>query len=125
MRRSAAIPAALAILLLTVGAGCAPSNLNPTPVPRVTIENNSGRPVDVFSFSHRTGTSVKQTTLGDGGTFGSEPAGAECDAEVSYFVVAGGRRVATLDRPGCTGAMLVITPDMLLAPAAVDTPTPP
>lgn len=113
---SAATRVALAVLLLAVVAGCATRNPDATPVPRVTIENRSGKPVDIVSFSPRDGTSVTQATLADGGTFGSEPAGTRCDNDISYFVVAAGRRVATLDRPGCIGGTLVITPQMLLAP---------
>ncbi len=107
---------ALAFLLLSVVAGCATGSANPTQVPRVTIENDSGKPVDIVGFSHRYGTSTKVTTLGDGGTFGSEPAGAQCDDDYSYLVEVAGRRVATLDRPGCIGGILVITPEMLLTP---------
>lgn len=116
MARFAATSAALAILLLSVVAGCATGNSDPTQVPRVTIQNDSGKPVDIVGFSHRDGTSTKVTTLGDGGTFDSEPAGAQCDDDYSYFVEAAGRRVATLDRPGCIGGTLVITPQMLLTP---------
>ncbi len=124
MDPSAAIRVALIALSLAVVGGCTTPNPNATSVPRVTIENRSGKPVDIVSFSHRTGTSVTQTTLADGGTYGSEPAGAECDDEESYFVEAAGRRVATLTRPGCTGATLVVTPEMLLAPSVDPTPSP-
>lgn len=116
MGRSATISAALAFLLLSVVAGCVTGRADPTRVPRVTIQNDSGKPVDIVGFSHRNGTSTKVTTLGDGGTFDAEPAGARCDADYSYFVEVAGRRVATLDRPGCIGGTLVITPQMLLAP---------
>lgn len=116
MTRFAIISAALAFLLLTVVAGCVTGTLDPTPVPRVTIENDSGKSVDIVGFSHRTGISTKVTTLGDGGTFATEPAGARCDPDYSYFVEVASRRVATLDRPGCIGGTLVITPQMILAP---------
>ena len=116
MGRLAVISAAAAFLLLSAVAGCATANRDPGQVPRVTIENNSGKPVDIVEFSHRNGTATKLTTLGDGGTYGSEPAGAECDDDYSYFVEAAGRRVAALNRPGCTGGTLVITPQMLLTP---------
>lgn len=79
----------------------------------MTIRNDSGQPVDIVGFSHRDGKLSNLTTLGDGGTYGSEPAGAQCDDEYSYFVEAAGRRVATLNRPGCIGRNLVITPEML------------
>jgi hypothetical protein len=69
--------------------------------------------VDILSLSHRNGKLTRVMTLGDGGTFDSEPAGAECDDDYSYFVVSAGRRVATLNRPGCIGAKLVVTPEML------------
>ncbi len=88
----------------------------------MSIQNDSGKPLDIVSFSHRTGTSTKLTTLADGGTFDSEPAGAQCDGEYSYFVEFAGRPVATITRPGCTGAILAITPQMLLAPG-VGTPS--
>ena len=108
--------AALAFLLLSVVAGCATGSPDRTQVPRMTIENDSGKAVEIVGFSHRNGTSTKVTTLGDGGTFGTEPAGAECDNDYSYFVEVAGRRIATLDRPGCIGGTLVITPQMLLPP---------
>ncbi len=116
MGRFAVMPVAATFLLLFVVAGCASTSPDPSPVPRVTIRNESGQPLDIVAFSHRNGTLSKQTTLGDGGTFGSEPAGAQCDDEYSYFVEAAGRRVATLNRPGCIGGSLVITPEMLHAP---------
>ena len=114
--RFAVMPALVTFLLLSVVAGCASTSPDPSPVPRVTIRNDSGQPVDIVAFSHRNGTLSKQTTLGNGGTFGSEPAGAQCDDEYSYFVEAAGRRVATLNRPGCIGGTLVITPEMLHTP---------
>ena len=114
--RFAATCAALAFLLLLVVVGCATGGRDRTPVPRVTIQNDSGKPVDIVGFSHRSGTSTKVTTLGDGGIFDTEPAGAECDDDYSYFVEVAGRRVAAIDRPGCIGGTLVITPQMLLTP---------
>jgi hypothetical protein len=124
MGRSAAVRVSLVSLLLYVVAGCALGNAAATQVPLVTIENDSGRPVDIFSFSHRNGATIKQTTLVDGGVFGSEPAGARCEEDISYLVVAAGRQVATLDRPGCTGGTLVVTPRMLLEPDASTTDEP-
>jgi hypothetical protein len=106
------IVVAVAFLLL-VDAGCASTSPEPSPVPRVTIRNDAGQPVDILGFSHRTGQLSKETTLGDGGTFGAEPAGSHCDDDSSYFVEVAGRRVATLNRPGCTGGTLVITAEML------------
>lgn len=122
MARIPAVVAVLALLVLFVGAGCGERNPNPTPAPVVMIENDSGQPVDVFTFSSRSGLTIKQTTLTDGGTFSSEPAGARCEPDPSYLVVAAGRRVATLDSPGCTGATLVITPQMLSAPEVDESP---
>jgi len=122
--RLGAIYVARAFLLVSVVAGCATASPEPTRVPRVTIQNDSGTSVDIVEFSHRSGTSTKTMTLGDGGTYGSEPAGAECDAESSYFVEIAGRRIATLDRPGCIGATLVITPQMLLTPNVDSTASP-
>ena len=116
MSRRAAARAVLALLVACVAVGCGTRNPDPTPAPVVTIENESGAALDIVAFSHRTGASIKQTTLANGGLFGAEPAGAECDDETSYFVEAGGRRIATLDRPGCVGARLIVTPEMLLAP---------
>lgn len=114
--RFAVMPAAVTFLLLSLVGGCAGTSPDPSSVPRVTIRNDSGQPVDIIAFSHRNGTLSKQTTLGDGGTFGSEPAGAQCDDEYSYFVEAEGRRIATLNRPGCTGGDLLITPEILHTP---------
>lgn len=91
---------------VAVVAGCATASPNPSQVPRVTIQNDSGKPVDIVGFSHRSGTSTKLTTLRDGGTFDSEPAGAQCDDDYSYFVETAARRVATLIRPGCSGGTL-------------------
>ena len=116
MGRFAVMSAAVTFLLLSVVAGCGTTSPDPNQVPRVTIQNDSGQPVDIVSFSHRNGNLSKVTTLGDGGTFGSEPAGAQCDDDHSYFVEAAGRRVATLDRPGCIGGTLVVTPEMLDTP---------
>ena len=124
MNRITASPAPLAFLLVSLVAGCATGSAEPTRVPRVTIQNDSGREVDIVGFSHRTGTSAKVTTLRAGGTFDAEPAGAECDDDYSYFVELAGRRVATLDRPGCTGGALVITPHMLITPDPDTTPAP-
>ncbi|MEO8468182.1 MAG: hypothetical protein ABI573_00790 [Chloroflexota bacterium] len=124
MSRLAVSSTAAAFLLLSIVAGCATANRDPGQVPRVTIENDSGMPVDIVEFSHRNGTSTKVMTLGDGGTYGSEPAGGGCDDDYSYFVEVAGRRVAALIRPGCTGGTLVITPQMLLTPA-LDATAPP
>lgn len=123
MGRIVAIASALAFLLSVVG-GCATASPDPSPVPRVTIQNDSGKPVDIVGFSHRSGTSTKLTTLADGGTFDSEPAGAQCDDDYSYFVETAGRRVATLTRPGCIGGTLVIAPQMLLTPDLGTNPEP-
>lgn len=116
--RRARVPAVLALLVMCVAVSCSTPSGQPTPAPVVTIENESGAALDIVTFSHRTGASVKQTTLANGGMYGAEPAGGECDDGTSYFVEAGGRRIATLDRPGCVGAHLVVTPEMLLAPEA-------
>lgn len=111
-------------VVASVGA-CGPAGPTPvpTPIPVVTIKNESGVPVEVFGTSPKTGA-ILQTTLAAGGDFGSQPAGSECDAESSYFVVASGRRIATLERPGCTGGTLVITREMLTGPEVVVTPAP-
>jgi hypothetical protein len=124
--RSIARSVFLVCMLLTSIAGCGPSSptARPTPIPVVTIENESGTAVDVFSLSARNGSAILQTTLADGGIFNSEPAGSRCDPDGSYFVVATGRRVATLERPGCTGGTLIITREMLTGPEVVVTPTP-
>lgn len=86
---------------------------DPAHKPQVTIENESGQSVDVFGSSHRSGKLTLLTTLTPGGSFGSEPAGAECDGDSSYVIQAAGREVARLDRPGCVGGTLVVTPEML------------
>ena len=122
MRRVAAI-AATAVLALAVVAGCVTASPGQTQVPHVTIRNDSGKPIDIVSVSHRDGTSTDVTTLTVGGTFESEPAGSQCDDDYSYFVETAGRRVATLTRPGCTGGTLVITAQMLLGPD-LDVPSP-
>jgi hypothetical protein len=116
----------LGCMVIASLAACGPDGPtpNPTPIPVVTIENESGVAVDVFSLSAKNGTAILQTTLADGGIYNSQPAGSQCDPEGSYFVVASGRRVATLERPGCTGGTLVITREMLTGPETVVTPAP-
>ncbi len=115
----------LAAMVAASVAACGPAGPapDPTPIPLVTIENRSGVPVQVFGTSPKTGDHL-ETTLAGAGDFGSQPAGSECDGEISYFVVASGRRIATLERPGCTGGTLVITPEMLTGPEVVVTAAP-
>jgi hypothetical protein len=122
MCRSALATLSAALVLLAAG-GCTAPDPNATPKPAIEIQNTSGRPLDVFSLSPRGGQPVKVITLQDGQTFGSEPAGHECEAS-TYFVEAAGRRVATLDRVGCVGASVVVTPAMLSGPVVVISPEP-
>lgn len=119
--RSLATPAAL--VLLTLLGGCTAPDPNATPKPAIEIQNTSGQPLDVFTLGPGGGQPVKEITLQDGETYGSEPAGNECEAS-TYFVEAAGRRVATLDRMGCVGASLVVTPAMLTDPVVVISPAP-
>lgn len=91
--------------------GCAIGSRDSAQKPLVTIENGSGQSVDVFS--ERNGHLTLVTILQPGELFGSEPAGAECDGDASYVIQVSGREVARLDRPGCIGGTLVVTPDML------------
>lgn len=102
-----------AVLLppLILVAGCMFGGPGPVQKPQVNIENGSAETVDVFS--QLDGTLTLVTTLEPGGLFGSEPAGAECDSAVSYVVQVAGREVARLDRLGCVGGTLVVTPEML------------
>jgi hypothetical protein len=111
------------VVASVVACGAAGPTAIPTPIPVVTIENESGVAVDVFSLSAKTGA-ILQATLADGGIYNAQPAGSRCDPEGSYFVVASGRRVATLERPGCTGGTLVITREMLTGPEVIVTPAP-
>lgn len=113
---------ALAALLAVLGA-CTSPVPNATSKPAIEIQNASGRPLDIFALSSRGGPPVKEITLQDGQIYGSEPAGNECEA-TTYFVEAAGRRVATLDRMGCVGASLVVTPAMLTAPVVIISPEP-
>jgi hypothetical protein len=103
-------------------AACRPGRPAGNP-PVVTVENKSGVAVSVFSLSAK-GEAILQTTLADGGIYNSEPAGSQCDPDGSYFVMASGRRVATLERPGCTGGTLVVTREMLTGPEVVVTQAP-
>ncbi len=123
MPRSALATLSMALALLAVLGGCKVNDPNATAKPAIEIQNTSGQPLDVFSLSPRGGQPVKEITLQDGQLFGSEPAGDECEAR-TYFVEAAGRRVATLDRMGCGGASLVVTPAMLTGPVVVISPEP-
>ena len=121
MLRSRFAILSVALVLLAGVAGCTTPDPNATPRPAIEIQNTSGRPLDVFSLGPRGGQPVRVITLQDGQAFGSEPAGNECEAS-TYFVEAAGRRVATLDRMGCVGASLVVTPAMLTGPVVVISP---
>lgn len=118
MLRSRLVILSTALVLLAAVGGCTTPDPNATPKPAIEIQNMSGRPLDVFSLSPRGGQPVRVITLQDGQAYGSEPAGNECEAS-TYFVEAASRRIATLDRMGCVGASLVVTPEMLTGPVVV------